>query len=449
MFVLFVAAMAALGGLLFGYDTGVISGAILFIRHDFGLSTSLQAIVVSIVLIGAMLGALLAGGIADRFGRRPTLLIAGGVFAVGAIGSAVAPQTASLIVARFVVGFAIGLCSVTSPLYVSEVAPSQHRGALVSLYQFAVTIGILGAYLIDLWLTPSQNWRAMLGIALVPAALFIGGMLAMPETPRWLFARGRRAEGRAVLARSNSSERVDEAAREIESHLVSAQSASARELLTPALRRPMIVAVGLAILQQITGINTVIYYGPQIFQLAGAGSDHASILATTLVGAVNVALTIVAIVAIDRWGRKPLLYLGSGGMALSLIALSAAFGIPALAPFRAPLALWSLMIYVGCFAFSLGPIVWLLISEVFPLRVRGRGMSIATLANWAANFVVSLVFLGMLQTLGNAATFLVYAGLCIATIAFTAWIVPETKGRELETISNSRAAGPTKALVIS
>jgi sugar porter (SP) family MFS transporter len=439
MFVVLVAAMAALGGLLFGYDTGVISGAILFIRHDFSLTTGAQAIVVSVVLIGAMLGAFLAGGIADRFGRRPTLIASGIVFALSAIASALAPSAAVLIAARFVVGIAIGLCSVTSPLYVSEVAPAKHRGALVSLYQFAITIGILAAYLVDLWLTPQADWRMMLGLAVVPAALLIAGMLAMPETPRFLFANGRTAQARAVLARSNDAARVDVAVREIEAHLASDAGASAGELLTPALRTPMIVAVGLAILQQVTGINTVIYYGPQIFVLAGAGGDHAALLSTTIVGTVNVLLTLVAIVFIDRWGRKPLIYLGSGGMALALIVLAAAFGVPALAGIRAALALGSLMVYVGCFAFSLGPIVWLLISEVFPQRVRGRGMSIATLANWAANFGVSLVFLSMIQTLGTALTFLVYAVLCIATIVFTARFVPETKGRELESIAEGPA----------
>jgi sugar porter (SP) family MFS transporter len=440
MFVVLVAAMAALGGLLFGYDTGVISGAILFIRHDFTLSTFAQSIVVSIVLIGAMIGALMAGGIADAYGRRPTMLAAGIVFALGAVASAAAPSAALLIVARFIVGFGIGLCSVTSPLYVSEIAPRRHRGALVSLYQFAITIGILAAYLVDLALTPASDWRAMLGLALVPAVIFVGGMLAMPETPRWLFAHAHALDGQAVLRRSTAPADLADAIREIESHLETRQSAAASELLSPALRTPLIVGIGLAVLQQVTGINTVIYYGPQIFQLAGMSSDRAAILATTIVGVVNVALTVVAIVAIDRWGRKPLLYLGSGGMAVALLVLAAAFGVPVLAGIRAPLALGSLMVYVGCFAFSLGPIVWLLIAEIFPLRVRGRGMSIATLANWAANFAVSLVFLGMIDALGTAPTFLVYALLCVATIVFTARFVPETKGRELETISTSHAA---------
>jgi MFS transporter, SP family, galactose:H+ symporter len=436
IFVLLVAAIAALGGLLFGYDTGVISGAILFIKHDYGLSTGQQEIVVSVVLIGAMLGALIAGGLADRAGRRPTLIVAGIVFALGALGSAAATSIPFLIGARFVVGLAIGLSSVTAPLYLSEVAPRDSRGALVSLYQFAVTIGILGAYLVDLALAPGGAWRPMLGLALIPAALLFFGMLLMPETPRWLFANERDDDGRRVLAHSRAADEVVEAEHEIRESLAQTQGGGKiRALLSPALRRPLLIGIGLAVLQQVTGINTVIYYGPQIFQLAGAGGNEAALLATTIVGIVNVVLTVVAIVAIDRWGRKPLLYLGVAGMGIALTALALAFGLPALAGARAPIALGSLMLYVGCFAFSLGPITWLLISEVYPLRVRGRGMSVATLANWGANFAVSLVFLSMLQALGTSATFLVYAALCAATIVFTALVVPETKRRELEAIS--------------
>ena len=389
----------------------------------------------SIVLIGAMAGALVAGWLADRLGRRPALLIAGVVFALGALTSSVATASAALIAARFVVGLAIGLSSVTSPLYISEVAPRRSRGALVSFYQFAVTIGILGAYLVDLWLSPAGDWRLMLGLAVIPALLLFAGMLAMPETPRWLFAHGRGTQARAVLARSHSPGEVDESARDIEAHLQENAGGTWLELFRPGLRVALLIGFGLAVLQQVTGINTVIYYGPQIFELAGARSNQAAILATTIVGVVNVVMTILAIVLIDRWGRKPLLYLGVGGMGAALVALGLAFGVPAFAPVRAPIALGSLMVYVGCFAFSLGPITWLLISEVFPLRERGRGMSIATLSNWGANFGVSLVFLPMLEALGAMATFFVYAALCLVTIAFTAIVIPETKQQKLEAIS--------------
>jgi SP family galactose:H+ symporter-like MFS transporter len=440
-FIALVAAIAALGGLLFGYDTGVISGAVLFIRRDFAQGTGEQAIVVSVVLIGAMLGALVAGMIADRAGRRPALILAGVVFAVGALISAAAPNAAVLIAARFVVGLAIGLSSVVAPLYLSETAPRGSRGALVSLYQFAITLGILGAYLVDLAFAPSGGWRWMLALAVIPSVMLVGGMLAMPESPRWLFAHGRDDEARAILARSRAAGEIEDAVREIRAALAT-HSGGMRELLSPALRRPLVIGIGLAVLQQVTGINTVIYYGPQIFQLAGVSSNEASLLATAVVGVVNVLMTIVAIVTIDRWGRKPLLYTGVTGMAVALITLAATFSVPMAASSRGLLALISLVLYVGCFAFSLGPIVWLLISEVYPLPVRGRAMSVATLANWAANFLVSLVFLTMIQRLGSTATFLVYAALCIVTLWFTATIVPETKQQELETISSASASSP-------
>ncbi|MDB5029255.1 MAG: sugar transporter, partial [Candidatus Eremiobacteraeota bacterium] len=353
-FIALVAAIAALGGLLFGYDTGVISGAVLFIRRDFAQGTGEQAIVVSVVLIGAMLGALVAGTLADRAGRRPALILAGVVFAIGALISAAAPNVAVLIAARFVVGLAIGLSSVVAPLYLSETAPRGSRGALVSLYQFAITLGILGAYLVDLAFAPSGAWRWMLALAVIPSVMLVGGMLAMPESPRWLFAHGRDDEARAILARSRAAGEIEDAVREIRAALAT-HSAGMRELLSPALRRPLVIGIGLAVLQQVTGINTVIYYGPQIFQLAGVSSNEASLLATAVVGVVNVLMTIVAIVTIDRWGRKPLLYTGVTGMAVALITLAATFSVPMAASSRGLLALISLVLYVGCFAFSLGP----------------------------------------------------------------------------------------------
>jgi SP family galactose:H+ symporter-like MFS transporter len=441
-FIALVAAIAALGGLLFGYDTGVISGAVLFVRRDFALGTGEQEIVVSVVLIGAMLGALVAGLLADRAGRRPALIIAGVVFAVGALISAAAPGPAALIAGRLVVGFAIGLSSVVAPLYLSETAPRASRGALVSLYQFAITVGILGAYLVDLGFAPSGGWRWMLALAVIPSVLLVGGMLAMPESPRWLVTQGNEEEARDILARSRVPSEIEDALHEIRAALAS-HGAGVRELLTPALRLPLVIGIGLAVLQQVTGINTVIYYGPQIFQLAGVSSNEASLLATAIVGVVNVLMTIVAILTIDRWGRKPLLYTGVAGMGVALVTLAAAFSVPMLASSRGTLALISLVLYVGCFAFSLGPIVWLLISEVYPLRVRGRAMSVATLANWAANFAVSLVFLTMIELLGSTSTFLVYAALCVVTLWFTAAIVPETKQQELETISSARVSAPT------
>jgi MFS transporter, SP family, galactose:H+ symporter len=433
-FVLLVASIAALGGLLFGYDTGVISGAILFITHDFTLDTKLQEITISVVLIGCILGSSVAGSIADRGGRRITLLVSGIIFAVGAVLSAIAPSEDVLLAGRLVVGVAIGFCSVVAPLYISEVAPADVRGAMVSLYQFAITIGILAAYLVDLSLAHAEAWRWMLGLGVVPALVLIGGMLPLPESPRYLFKIGRADKAREELQRIAGSVEVAAEEQAIAESL-KVKSAGFAAFSAPAVRSALILGFSLAVLQQVTGINTVIYYGPHIFQLAGIASNVASILATTLVGIVNVLLTLIAIFFVDRIGRKPLLYAGISGMFVALTALAFAFAQPHLQGSLASIALVSMMVYVGSFAYSLGPILWLLISEIFPLEGRGLGMSICTLGNWLANLVVSLFFLTMVQALGVSLTFSIYAALCIVTLVVVWRGVPETKREILEHIS--------------
>jgi SP family galactose:H+ symporter-like MFS transporter len=439
-FVLLVASVAALGGLLFGYDTGVISGAILFITKDFALPTKLQEFTISVVLIGCMAGALSAGWFADRIGRRWTLFVAGMIFIVGAIVSALTPDETVLLVGRFIVGIGIGFSSVVAPLYISEVAPSSVRGALVSLYQFAITVGILAAYVVDYVLAGAGQWRWMLGIAVVPSLVLVIGMLAMPESPRYLFKTGRDEQARNELGRivENSAEVTEEENSIRESLKVS--SGGPEALRAPGVRVALFIGIALAVLQQVTGINTVIYYGPQIFQMAGISSNAASILAETLVGTVNCLMTLVAIFFVDRLGRKPLLYAGLAGMFVALAALAFAFSQAHLSGSLSAIALGSMMLYVGCFAFSLGPIVWLLISEIFPLPARSFGMSISTLANWVGNFVVSQFFLTMIQKLGTSLTFGIYAALCIVTIVFIRTMVPETKRELLEQVSLKVAA---------
>jgi len=445
-FVLLVASVAALGGLLFGYDTGVISGAILFISHQFTLSTRLQEFTISVVLLGCIAGSSVAGSIADRAGRRWTLLASGVIFGIGALGSALAPTVSVLLVSRFVVGIAIGFCSVVAPLYISEVAPANVRGALVSLYQFAITIGILGAYIVDYALAATGAWRWMLGLGVIPALILIGGMVALPESPRFLFKLGLAGPARDVLRRIAGH---DEIAAEEQAIAESLQTAGAgfEIFRQPAVRGALILGFSLAVLQQVTGINTVIYYGPQIFLMAGIASNQASILAQTLVGTVNCLATLIAIFFVDRIGRKPLLYAGCAGMFVALSALSFAFAQTRLAGSLGTIALVSMMLYVGSFAYSLGPIVWLLISEIFPLQARGLGMSICTLGNWLANLVVSLFFLSMIQLLGRPLTFGIYAVLCIVTLVVVKRGVPETKREILEKISlgrgSSRAAEVT------
>jgi MFS transporter, SP family, galactose:H+ symporter len=433
-YVLLVASIAALGGLLFGYDTGVISGAILFITKSFELNTKLQAFTISVVLIGCIAGSAVAGAIADRIGRRPTLFSAGVIFLAGALISALAPNESILLAGRFVVGIGIGFSSVVAPLYISEVAPAQTRGALVSLYQFAITIGILAAYLVDYALSGGAFWRWMLGLAVIPSFVLMAGMLGMPESPRYLFKIGRESKARDELVRIYES--AVEVQNEEDSILASlrVRSAGWKGLLRPAVRPALFVGITLAVLQQITGINTVIYYGPQIFQMAGVASASVSILAQSIVGTVNCLMTLVAIFFVDRIGRKPLLYAGLAGMFVALSAMALAFSQAHLSGSLGSIALGSMMLYVGCFAFSLGPIVWLLISEIFPLPVRGLGMSVSTLSNWVGNFLVSQFFLTMVQHLGASGTFWVYAALCIVTIIFVYAMVPETKMELLEQV---------------
>ncbi|MGB8965565.1 MAG: sugar porter family MFS transporter, partial [Candidatus Cybelea sp.] len=432
--VLLVASVAALGGLLFGYDTGVISGAVVFITKDFDLAPWWQAFTISVVLIGCIAGSAIAGTLADRIGRRWTLFAAGVVFFVGAIVSALAPNETVLLWGRFVVGIGIGFSSVVAPLYISEVAPAESRGALVSLYQFAITVGILAAYLVDYALAAGEAWRWMLGLAVFPSLILIGGMIGMPESPRYLFKVGLGARAHQELHRIYDDPAAGE--REERSILESlrAKSVGFEAFKQPAIRLALFIGITLAVLQQITGINTVIYYGPQIFQMAGVASAARSILAQSIVGAVNCVMTLVAIFFVDRVGRKPLLYAGLSGMFLALAALAFSFSAPHLSRSLGTIALSSMVVYVGCFAFSLGPIVWLLISEIFPLQVRGMGMSLSTLANWVGNFLVSQFFLTMVARLGLSATFGLYALLCVVTILFVRAMVPETKQELLEQI---------------
>jgi sugar porter (SP) family MFS transporter len=431
---LLVASIAALGGLLFGYDTGVISGAILFISKQFALDNRLQAFTISVVLIGCIGGSAVSGSVADRIGRRPTLFGAGVIFLLGALLSALAGNEAILLCGRFVVGLGIGLSSVVAPLYISEVAPAPVRGALVSLYQFAITIGILAAYIVDYLLAGGAQWRWMLGLAVIPSLILMVGMIRMPESPRYLFKVGRDPLAREELERIYEDESASE--REEASILESlkVKRGGLRALLSPAIRPALFVGVALAVLQQVTGINSVIYYGPRIFEMAGVGSDAASILAQALVGTVNCGMTLVAIFFVDRIGRKPLLYAGLTGMFVALTVMAYAFSQPHLSGSLGTIALVSMMVYVGCFAFSFGPILWLLIAEIFPLPMRGTGMSVSTLANWVGNFAVSQSFLSMVERFGSPATFGVYALLCIVTIVFVRAMVPETKQELLEQV---------------
>ncbi len=439
-----VAAIASLGGLLFGYDTGVISGALPFLQHDFALDARMQGVATSAVLVGATLGAAAAGAISDAFGRRRVILVVALLFVLGAVGSAMSPGLGVLLAARAVVGVAIGIASMLTPLYLSEIAPADRRGGIVSLNQFCITFGILVSYIVDYAVSGvTGNWRWMLGLGAVPGLILFIGMLGLPESPRWLAGHGRVEDARLALRRMREDGNVED-------ELAALRTDAQREgrlapwsaLWARGARLPLIVGVALAVFQQVTGINTVIYYAPSIFQHAGLSSTSVSILATAGVGLVNVIMTVVAMRLLDSAGRRALLLWGLAGMIAMLLLLAAGFAV-GVGGWVAWITVGGVAAYVGFFAIGLGPVFWLLISEIFPLAVRGRGMSVATVANWGSNFAVTLVFPKMVEALGSAGTFLIFAVLTIGALLFTWRVVPETKGRSLEEIETQMERGAT------
>jgi len=435
-FIYRISTIAALGGVLYGYDMGIIAAAALFVKRTFRLSTVMEEWVVSIVLIGAMIGAIVGGAVADRIGRRATLVWAAGIFILGSVLAPLSTGVAMLIVARAIIGIGIGFTSVTAPVYVSELAPPQSRGVLIGLYQFALTLGIALADFVGYWLAAQQAWRLMFGLAVVPTLFFLLVILTVPESPRWLFAHGSPQDAEAVLRSYTDNAGAQQFLADIEEGLKTPMEQSWSALWSPAVRGPLFIAVGLTVLQQVTGINTIIYYGPRIFELAGSASHASAIFATLLVAVVNVLATIVGIALVDRIGRKPLLYVGVSGMTIALFALSFSFSHNgALGASLGAVAIACLMVYITCFAFSLGAIAWILVAEVFPLRVRGRGVAAGTLFSGIANFAVSLTFLSLIDRLGSAGTFAIYGTLSIVTLVFVRFVVPETRGRELESIS--------------
>jgi len=433
--VVLTAAIAGLGGLLFGYDTGVIAGALLFIKGDFDLGSFAQGLVVAAVPIGAIFGAAYAGPAADRYGRRLMILVAAGVFIVGALGSAAAPGVEILVAARIVIGVAIGLASAAAPVYISEVAPPESRGRLVSFFQLAVTIGILVAYLVGLAFDGIEGWRWMLGLGCVPALALAFGMVRMPQSPRWLVMTGDDYAARATLAkiRVDDPDTIDREIEEIKQSIDDKPGAWS-ELLEPVVKAALVVGVGLAILQQVTGINTVIYYAPTIVEFTGVNSSAGSILAAVGVGVINVAFTVLALRLLDRAGRRTLLMIGVSGMVVSLFTLGAAFTGSGTSTFASVLAIGSLMVYVASFAISLGPIFWLLNAEIYPLSVRSKAAGVGTMANWTFNFIVSLTFLLLIEALGRSGAFWFYGAIGILTLIFCWKLVPETKGKHLEDI---------------
>jgi sugar porter (SP) family MFS transporter len=432
-YIYLISAVAAVGGLLFGFDTAVINGGIVFLKAHFQLTQFQTEIAASSLLFGCIIGAGTAGFLSDRFGRRTVLMLAALLFLFSAVGAALPRTLSEFIAARFLGGLAIGIASLLSPLYIAEIAPAAIRGRLVTLNQMAIVTGILCSYIVNWTLADfgPNNWRWMFAVAGVPSLFFLLALFAVPESPRWLIKHGRYREGLAVLKRICGIQEAERQAEEIQTGLEEEQG-SLRLLFSAVLRRPLTIAVVLAVLQQITGINTILYYGSLIMtEQAGQQSANVALAANVVIGIVNLLATVIALLIIDRAGRKALLLFASAGMGLSLGILGIVFHFwqdPGL------LVLVPILAYVACFGVGMGAVVWVLMSELFPTRVRGRAMSVATVSLWMACFLITLTFLSLVEAITAAGAFWVYASMCIITLFFVWHFCPETKGKTLEEI---------------
>ena len=474
--VYFIGLTAALAGLLFGLDVGVISGAQIYIQRDLGVNDQMIEWIVSALLWGAVVGALGSGILCKKLGRRGTLLASGLLFAVGAFFCAAAPNAHTLIIARLVLGLAVGIASFTAPLYLAEIAPQSVRGGMISMYQLMITIGILMAFLSDTFFasladgqiplpspTPgvggydaihlksfvlsmaasNESWRLMLGMIAFPALVMFFGVLFLPESPRWLVLNGMKEKASAVFKKLHLDEaEIAAEIREIEESTKIPQKGWSLFLENAHFRKAVFLGVGLQIVQQLTGINVIMYYAPRIFGMAGFESTTEQMWGTVIIGLTNVLATFIAIAFVDRLGRKPIMFVGFVVMGLSLLAVGTIFhsGIE----HNPGLGYWAagaLLLFIVGFAMSAGPIIWVICSEIFPLAGRDFGITCSTGTNWITNAVVGMTFLSLVQGIGPGNTFLLYGAMNVFFIVFFIFLVPETKGVSLEQIERNLMAG--------
>ncbi len=478
--VVIIATVAAMGGLLFGFDTGVISGAIPFFQQDFQLSNSMVENITTAGLVGAVIGAMFTGRLSDIFGRKKTILVAAIIFVIGAAWSGWAPTPNILMASRLFIGLAIGISSFSVPLYIAEISPTKMRGRLVSLFQLLITIGILVSYLSDLAFANNSDvtsWRAMFYVGVIPGLILLIGMLFLPETPRWLMSKGREDESRKILKRIEEPALVNDSIQRMKDEIEKDKDkASFKEIFRPWLRTALIIAVGIMFIQQFVGINTVIYYSPKIFMIVGFEGARAGIWGAVSVGVVNVVFTVLSLFMIDKLGRRKLYFIGLSGIVFSLVALGLVFAFhTSLGDLGKWLAIVFVWIYIAFFAISLGPLGWLIMSEVFPMRVRGIGSSIGSLSNWLFNGVVAFTFFKIIKLFtasgsgiitneqmynettnafvtkavdnGNpAGAFWFYAFIGILGLVWGYYFLPETKGVPLEKIEEHWRQGKNQEI---
>ncbi|WP_242202011.1 sugar porter family MFS transporter [Aestuariivivens insulae] len=446
--VTFLAMIAALGGFLFGYDTAIISGTIGFVKSQFDLNTVMEGWYVSSALVGTILGVVVAGLLSDRYGRKNMLLMSAILFALSAVGCVISVSFKGLVIYRLIGGIGVGVASMISPLYISEVAPAKSRGRLVSLYQLAITLGILTAYFVNAYLLSlstseylesrtmaikkifiDEVWRAMLGSETIPAFIFLLLLFGIPKSPRWLAMKGRHAEAKNIMVRFLTSMEADREIRNIE-EILSKKSNGFKSLSSGPFSLAMIIGISLALLSQVSGINAIIYYGPKILEEGGFELSEA-LGSQVLIGFVNVIFTFLALWKIDAMGRKPLLIYGILGMMVSLIFVGSLFFLQVNNNY---LLMIFILTFLACFSFSFGPVLWVLLSEIYPLKVRGAAMSIATMAVWVGATFVGQMTPWLLENLKPYGTFWLFAAFLVPAIFISAKLLPETKGKTLENI---------------
>ncbi len=442
LYVARVCVVAALGGLLFGYDTGVINGAIGPLKSFFSLDAKWTGWAMGCALLGCAIGAGAAGALSDRFGRKKVLILSAVMFFISAVGTAIPRTVASFIIYRILGGVGVGAASISSPMYIAEISPARIRGRMVSVNQFAIVTGFLVVYFVNYFIAlqgdagwnEQVGWRWMFGSEALPALLLLICLFFVPESPRWLTKQNRINEALEILTRVDGTQYAKNELLEIKD-TIAHESGSLRQLLQPGMKIVLVIGIVLAVLQQVTGINVFLYFGTEIFKKMGS-ETNAALLQTIVVGAVNLTFTVIAILTVDRLGRKPLMMIGSAGMGICLLAMG-------LAAYGQTTGLWILVFilgYIACFALSVGPVTWVILSEIFPTRIRGRAMAIATVCLWVANYIISQTFPIMdenpwlIEKFHRGFPFWVYGVFCVCLLVFVWRFVPETKGKTLEEI---------------